>query len=148
MAGTAAARPVTVRCHVCSTMNRVDIARVRERPRCGECRKPIRFDRPLHVGGEDLEEIIRRATVPVVVDFHADWCGPCRATAPALDDFAGRRAGQVLVMKVDTDRHPDTATRHGVRGIPTLIACEGGREVRRHVGIADLGTLEALVGLR
>ncbi len=140
-------RTATVRCPFCATRNRVDLARLDQGPRCAECQKPLLLDRPLPVTDEDLEETIRSAGVPVIVDFYADWCGPCRATAPALDAVAGDHAGELLVLKVDTDRHPSAAQRHGVRGIPTLVAFSGGRELRRHVGMAGRQQLEALAGL-
>jgi len=105
-------------------------------------------DRPIPLAGEDLDETVRSAGVPLVVDFYADWCGPCRSLAPLVEDLATRHVGRIIVAKLDTDRYPDTATRFGIRGIPTLIAFEGGREVRRQVGMADSAGLEALAGLR
>ena len=83
--------------------------------------------------------------MPVVVDFYADWCGPCKVMAPVLDDFARRHLGEVLVLKLDTEAHPATPARFGIRGIPTLIAFEHGREVRRQVGAVQAADLEKLV---
>jgi thioredoxin 1 len=80
----------------------------------------------------------------VVIDFYADWCGPCKAMAPTLDEFAAKLAGEVLVVKLDTEANPATAARFGIRGIPTLIAFEAGKEKRRHVGMADMKVLEGL----
>lgn len=148
MTDTTTARPITVPCPFCATSNRVDLARHEDvPPRCGECQRPILLDRPLHVAESDLDELIRTAGVPVVIDFYADWCAPCHATAPALDELAGHHAGRILVVKLDTDRYPDAARRFGIRGIPTLVAFHQGRETRRHVGMADLGALVALAGL-
>jgi len=144
---TTAARTVTVRCPFCATLNRVDLVRLEDGPRCGDCRRPILLDRPVAVSEPDLDELIRSAGVPVVLDFYADWCGPCRATAPVLDELAGRHAGRVLVAKLDTDRYPAAAQRFGIRGIPTVIAFQHGREIRRHVGMASLAALEELAGL-
>lgn len=142
-----ASRPAIVRCLACATRNRVDLARLEQGPRCGGCRRPLHLDRPLSVTEADLEETIRTAGVPVLVDFYADWCGPCRATAPALEALAGAHGGELLVVKLDTDRHPGAAARYGVRGIPTLIVFRDGGEVRRHVGAAGTHELEALAGV-
>lgn len=142
-----AARPVVVRCVFCNTPNRVDLARLAAGPKCGNCGRPIRLDRPIKIGEDGFDQTIGSAAAPVLVDCYADWCGPCRVMAPALDDFAQRHAGGVLVLKLDTDANPQLSTRLGIRGIPTLIAYEHGKERARHVGIADVPTLEKLVGL-
>jgi len=92
-----------------------------------------------------LDRIVADTDVPVLIDFYADWCGPCRVMAPVLDELAHDRAGEVLVGKLDTDRHPEVATRFGVRGIPTLIVFSGGREVARQVGAVPRAGLEALL---
>jgi thioredoxin len=83
--------------------------------------------------------------VPVLVDFYADWCGPCKMMAPTLDELAQKRMGEVLVLKLDTEANPAIAARFGIRGIPTVIAFENGKERGRQVGLADLKTLETLV---
>ncbi len=140
-----AARPVLVKCMFCGTANRVDLARLADGPKCGNCGKPIRLDRPLKVTDADFDKTIKGSSVPVVVDFYADWCGPCHAMAPTLDEFASRRAGEALVLKLDTDANQAIASRFGIRGIPTVIAFEAGKERGRHVGVADLKTLEGLV---
>jgi thioredoxin 2 len=139
------ARPVIARCAICGTLNRVDLTRLAEVPKCAECHKPIRFDRPLKVTDADFERVISASSVPIVVDFYADWCGPCKMMAPTLDEFARQREGQVLVLKLDTDANPATGSRFGIRGIPTLIAFRSGKEVRRHVGLGDKAVLDGLV---
>lgn len=144
-AGAAAARPAMVRCPLCGTLNRVDLARHADGPRCGECRRPILLDRPIAVTDQDFEQVVAGAAVPVVVDFYADWCGPCRVIAPVVDDFARERAGEVLVLKLDTDRNPAVPQRLGIRGIPTLIVFRDGRESGRQVGVVEASALAALV---
>jgi thioredoxin 2 len=138
-------RPVTVRCAFCGALNRVDLGRLEAGPKCGDCGRPIRLDRPVKVTDADFDKVIAGASVPVVLDCYADWCGPCRAMAPALDEFAHANAGRVLVFKLDTDANQMTAQRLGVRSIPTLIGFRDGKELRRHVGLADLRVLGALI---
>jgi thioredoxin len=124
----------------------VDLARLAAGPKCANCGRPLRLDRPLKVTDRDFDRLVNGSSVPVLVDFHADWCGPCHAMAPILDDLAQRRAGELLVLKLDTEANPATATRFGIRGIPTVIAFAGGKERGRQVGLADLKTLEGLIG--
>ncbi len=138
---------VTIRCGFCGRRNRVDMARVTARPRCADCSRPILLDRPRAVTAEEFHETVADAGVPVLVDFYADWCGPCKVTAPMLDELAHRHQGRVLVLKVDTDRFPELAQQHGIRGIPTLLLFDEGREVRRHVGAATLAQLEQLAAV-
>ena len=123
-----------VRCPVCGTLNRVDAARAGDHPTCGDCAKPLLLDRPMLVTDMDLEKVVKESDIPVVVDFYADWCGPCKFMAPIFDEMARERSGQVLFTKLDTDRNPAMATRYGIRGIPTLIVFHGGMEVARQVG--------------
>jgi len=138
-------RPVLLRCPHCQALNRVDLARIGQHPKCAKCQAVFSLDRPQPVTDDDFPKLIEGARVPVLVDFYADWCGPCRAMAPALERFAAARAGEVLVLKLDTEANPRTAARYGIRGIPTLIAFAKGRELRRHVGMADVGVLAGLV---
>jgi thioredoxin 2 len=139
------ARKVTVGCPSCQALNRIDLSRVQDRPRCGKCGKQILLDRPISVGDRDLERVVRDSDVPVLVDFYADWCGPCKTMAPLLDDLARERQGEVLVAKLDTDRNPTMAVRFSISGIPTLIAFRRGREVAREVGAVPRPRLEGLI---
>jgi thioredoxin 2 len=138
-------RPIVVMCVFCGTVNRVDLNRLSEGPKCGKCGRPIRLDRPLPVTDAVFEKLIEGSTVPVLVDFYADWCGPCKVMAPVLDDFARQRTGEVLVLKLDTEANPATPARFGIRGIPTLIVFEHGKEVKRQVGAVQAAELEKLV---
>lgn len=139
-------KPVVVNCVFCATANRVDLDRLAEGPKCGSCGRPIRLDRPLPVTDATFERVINGSSVPVVVDFYADWCGPCKVMAPVLDDFARQHTGEVLVLKLDTEASRATPARFGIRGIPTLIVFENGREARRQVGAVQTADhLEKLV---
>jgi thioredoxin 2 len=139
-------KPVVVNCVFCATANRVDLDRLSEGPKCGECGRPIRLDRPLPVTDATFDKVINGSSVPVAVDFYADWCGPCKVMAPILDEFARQHTGEVLVLKLDTEANPATPARFGIRGIPTLIVFEHGREARRQVGaVPGTDHLEKLV---
>jgi thioredoxin 2 len=144
---TPSARPVVVNCPFCSAANRVDLTRLSAGPKCAKCGKPLRLDRPQKVTDQDFDRTVTGSSVPVLVDFYADWCGPCKVMAPTLDQFAQQRAGETLVLKLDTEASPQTASRFGIRGIPTIIAFEGGKEKGRHVGLADMKVLESLAGI-
>src|SRR6266568_7155754 len=135
---------VTTSCPLCDTLNRVDLAGLGNGPRCAGCGQPLLLDRAQPIPGEALDRIIAEAEAPLLIDFSADWCGPCRIMAPVLDEFARDRMGEVLVGKLDTDRYPEVAQRLGVRGIPTLILFSGGREVARQVGAVSRAGVEAL----
>ena len=138
-------RNAVVACPFCSTLNRVDLARLADRPKCAKCGKPILLDRPLPISDATFERVTTDTSVPVLVDFYADWCGPCKIMAPVLDDVARRRAGEVLVTKLDTDKNPATGLRFGIRGIPTLILFRQGKEVGRRVGAVPPADVEALL---
>lgn len=134
-----------VSCPFCLTLNAVSMERVRDRPKCGSCERPLLLDRPLAAHDDDLARTIAQTTVPVVVDFHADWCGPCKVMAPIFDELAGRYAGRILFIKIDSDRNPLSTRTHEVRALPTLIIFRDGREVQRQLGAISARQLEAML---
>ena len=125
--------------------NRVDAARAVDRPKCGKCGRPILLDRPFPLNDETFARTIAESEVPVLVDFYADWCGPCKMMAPAVDELARERQGSALVAKLDTDRSQTTAQQFNIRSIPTTIVFSGGKEVARHTGAMRKPELEALL---
>lgn len=126
--------PVTLRCGFCLQLNRVDLSRAADRPACGDCGKPMLLDRPVKVAEEDFDRTVLGADVPVLVDFYADWCAPCKMVAPLVDEIASEHVGRMLVVKIDTDQAPEVAMKYEIRSIPTIIVFSGGEEVERSLG--------------
>lgn len=133
--GTEEQKKATLRCQFCLTLNRIDVHRAPDKPTCGECGKPFALDRPLKVSEEDFDRTVRKAEVPVLVDFYADWCGPCKMLTPYLESLADENTGRILVVKVDTDAAPRVASEFGIRSVPTVILFHDGHEVERSLGI-------------
>jgi thioredoxin 2 len=140
-----AVRTAIVPCAACGKLSRVNLARIDDNPSCGHCHAPLVLDVPLVLTDATFDKVIAGAGVPVVVDFYADWCGPCRMMAPVFADFARRQRGRALVAKVDTDRNPAISARFAIRNIPTLTVHRDGKEIARQVGAVPMATLEQLV---
>ncbi len=125
-----------VSCPSCSRSNRLPAARLFDRSKCAACKaalSPLAKPVALESAG-DFDELVRDAHGPVLVDFWADWCPPCRRVAPELEKVASDAAGRAIVAKVDTEALPDLASRFGIRSIPTMIVFRGGKEVDRLTG--------------
>jgi thioredoxin len=105
------------------------------------------IDRPIALNDETFARTISESDVPVLVDFYADWCGPCKIMAPSVDQIASENQGRLLVAKLDTDRSPRTAQSFDIRGIPTVIVFEHGKEARRSTGAMPLPALKKLAGV-
>src|SRR5688572_32783522 len=105
---------ITLRCQFCDTWNRVDPARLPERPKCGKCARFLLLDRPYPLFEDSFLRTISETGIPVIVDFYADWCGPCKVMAPAVDELAARNAGTALVAKLNTDTAPHTSQSYNI----------------------------------
>ena len=137
-----------VTCPKCEARNRVPAARLAEHPKCGRCKAPVTRDKPYApTTAAEFDELVGGSPLPVVVDFWAAWCGPCRMVAPEVDKLARQRAGQVVVAKLDTEALPEVAARYGIQGIPAFIAFRGGREVQRAVGAMSADQLARSLGV-
>lgn len=138
-------KKATLRCQFCASWNSVDLTRAADRPKCGKCGKPMLLDRPIHLDDDSFARTIAESKVPILVDFYADWCGPCKMMAPAVDQLAANYTGKALVAKLDTDASQKTSMSFNIRGIPTSIVFDEGKEIARQSGAIPYATLAAML---
>ncbi len=121
-------------CPRCAALNRVPAERLAQKPHCGECKSALFDGRPVELTADTFDRHVSRGDLPVVVDFWAPWCGPCKSMAPAYAQAASKLEPRVRLAKLDTDQAPDISARYGIRAIPTLIIFRGGKEIARQAG--------------
>lgn len=135
---------ITSTCASCGSVNRVPASHLTSQGRCGQCGTAFGpMAAPLSVGSGAFDALIKQAKVPVLVDFWAGWCAPCRMAAPHVDETAKKMAGQAVVLKVDTEANPELAARYQVRGIPFFMVFRGGEAVFQQAGLVDASQMQA-----
>ena len=118
-------------CAHCGATNRLPATRLDDQPDCGRCHQPLLTGAPIELDDRNFDAFVQKSTLPVLVDFWAPWCGPCRQMAPQFDAAARQLRGRALLVKVNSDDNPETSAKFGIRSIPTLVRLQGGVEQRQ-----------------
>ena len=131
-----------IACPHCNAVNRVPAGRLADQPGCGKCKRPLTTGKPVNLTDSSFAAHVERSDLPIVVDFWAAWCGPCKMMAPHFERAAAALEPNVRFGKLDTDANPQTASRFGIRSIPTIILFKNGREAARQSGAMDSSALK------
>ena len=133
-----------IACAQCGATNRLPIDRLGDDPQCGRCHQPLLDGKPIELGDHNFEAFVSASTLPVLVDFWAPWCGPCRQMATQFEAAARQLKGRAILVKVNSDEAQQTSARYAIRSIPTLVRLQGGVEQRRQSGALPTAQIVAL----
>lgn len=137
--------PLHIPCPECTALNRIPDERLEDRPKCGQCSAALLPGRPVELTKANFARVTAKSDLPVVVDFWAPWCGPCKMMAPAFEHAAGALVTKAVLGKLNTEDEPAIGGQYNVRSIPTVIVFKQGREVARQAGAMDLGHLQRFI---
>lgn len=132
-------------CPSCSAINRIPAAKIDARPACGKCRKALFNQRPVALNSDNFQKHINKNDIPVVVDFWAPWCGPCKMMAPAFEQAAAQLEPRARLAKLNTEDEQNIGARLNIRSIPTMVVFKNGREVARQAGAMSAADIRSWV---
>lgn len=133
---------IHVVCPHCLAVNRLPSTKLADAPNCGQCKQTLFTGKPFELNATNLDRYLSRNDLPIVIDFWAPWCGPCRVMSPNFEQTAARLSPAMLFAKLNTEEEQQLAARFNIRSIPTLAVFKGGREIARQSGAVDAATLQ------
>ncbi len=139
------AQDTIIACPGCGTKNNVNLDKADKNPVCGKCKAPLPIGGPLEVTDADFDQMVMRSNLPVLVDFWAPWCGPCRMVGPIVEQLSHEYTGRIAVAKVNTDENQGIAGKLQIQGIPTLILFKEGKPVERITGAVPKAQLDEAI---